>query len=141
MRDIDRVAACMMEEFCGREMFAGLEHLIVNYATAARHAAETMKKDPIIFQVWPKFVSLGEKLDEYRPNLPDNADQMLRMTVKPTKANMVYVYLNILVQGGLHPDGKSCTDTASFDGRCVKESLQMPLAIQWHKVVDWCARE
>jgi len=81
MRDIDRVAACMTEEFCARDMFAGLEHLIVNYATAARHAAETMKKDPIIFQVWPKFVSLGEKLDEYRPNLPDNADQMLRMRV------------------------------------------------------------
>ena len=81
MRDIDRIAACMTEEFSGREMFEGLEHLIVNYAKAARHAAETMKKDPIIFQVWPKFVSLGEKLDEYRPNLPDNADQMLRMRV------------------------------------------------------------
>ena len=81
MREIDRVAACMMDEFCGRDMFAGLEHLIVNYAAAARHAAETMKKDPIIFQVWPKFVSLGEKLDEYRPNLPDKADQMLRMRV------------------------------------------------------------
>jgi hypothetical protein len=81
MRDIDRIAACMTDEFCGREMFAGLEHLIVDYAAAARHAAETMKKDPIIFQVWPKFVSLGEKLDEYRPNLPDNADQMLRMRV------------------------------------------------------------
>ncbi len=81
MRDIDQVATCMIEEFCGREMFDGLEQLIVDYAAAARHAAETMKKDPLIFQVWPKFVALGENLDEYRPALPDNADQMLKMRV------------------------------------------------------------
>jgi hypothetical protein len=81
MRDIDQVAACMTEVFCGHEMFDGLEQLIIDYATAARHAAETMKMDPIIFQVWPKFVALGEKLDEFRPSLPDNADQMLRMRV------------------------------------------------------------
>ena len=91
MRDIDQVANRMIEEFCGREMFAGLEQLIVDYAAAARHAAETMKKDPIIFQVWPKFVALGEKLDEYRPALPENADQMLRMRV---------AYGRVLIQEG-----------------------------------------
>jgi len=81
MREIDQVATCMIEEFCGRELFAGLEALIVDYATAARHAAETMKKDPIIFQVWPDFVALGENLDEFRPGLPEGADQMLRMRI------------------------------------------------------------
>jgi len=81
MREIDEVAACMIEEFCHRDMFDGLEQLIADYAEAARHAAETMKKDPIIFQVWPNFVALGEKLDEFRPSVPDNAEQMLRMRV------------------------------------------------------------
>ena len=81
MREIDQVAACMIKEFCSREMFGGLDKLVIDYADAARHAAETMKKDPVIFQVWPNFVALGEKLDEYRPNLPENADQMLRMRV------------------------------------------------------------
>jgi hypothetical protein len=81
MREIDQVAACMIEEFCHREMFYGLEQLVVDYAEAARHAAETMKKDPIIFQVWPKFVALGERLDEFRPSVPENAEQMLRMRV------------------------------------------------------------
>jgi hypothetical protein len=81
MREIDQVAACMIEEFCHREMFDGLEQFIVDYAEAARHAAETMKKDPIIFQVWPNFVALGEKLDEFRPNVPENAEQMTRMRV------------------------------------------------------------
>jgi len=81
MREIDQVAACMKEEFCSRELFAGLEALIVDYATAAKHAAETMKKDPIIFQVWPNFVAIGEKLDEFRPGLPEGSDQMLRMRI------------------------------------------------------------
>ena len=81
MRDIDQVTACMIEEFGDRDMFAGLDKLVHDYGAAARHAAETMKKDPIIFQVWPNFVALGEKLDEYRPRVPDNADQMLRMRV------------------------------------------------------------
>jgi hypothetical protein len=81
MREIDQISTCMIEEFCGHETFSGLQRLIVDYADAARHAAETMKKDPIIFQVWPNFVSLGEKLDEYRPVVPENAEQMLRMRV------------------------------------------------------------
>lgn len=81
MRDIDQVVARMTEESCGDERFDGLEQLIIDYAAAARHAAETMKMDPIIFQVWPKFVALGEKLDEFRSSLPDNADQMLSMRV------------------------------------------------------------
>jgi len=79
MREIDLVAGCMIEIFCSQTLFAGLEELVVNYATAARQAAETMKKDPCIFQVWPNFVALGELLDAYQPKVPDDADQILRM--------------------------------------------------------------
>ena len=79
MREIDLISGCMIEVFCSRAPFAGLEGLIVDYATAARQATETMKKDPVIFNVWPNFVALGEQLDAFRPGLPDNADQMLRM--------------------------------------------------------------
>ena len=81
MRDIDRVAECMIDVFCSRPMFADLEALVVDYASAARQIAETMKKDPIIFQVWPNFVALGERLEGFKPELPQDADQMLRMRV------------------------------------------------------------
>lgn len=79
MREIDLVADCMIEVFCSPTFFGGLEALIIDYARAARQASETMKKDPRIFQVWPRFVALGELLDAFRPELPDDADQMLRM--------------------------------------------------------------
>jgi hypothetical protein len=81
MREIDQVAACMIEQFCSVELFTGLDVLVLDYATAAKHAAETMKKDPIIFHVWPNFVAIGEKLDEYRPVLPEGSDQILRMRI------------------------------------------------------------
>jgi hypothetical protein len=81
MREIDQVADCMIEVFCSRAFFTGLEALIVDYARAARQAAETMKKDPRIFQIWPNFVALGELLDAFRPEVPDDADQMLRMRI------------------------------------------------------------
>lgn len=81
MRDIDLIADCMIEVFCSRPVFADLRGLIVDYADAARHIAETMKKDPIIFQVWPNFVALGERLDAFKPVAPEDADQMYRMRV------------------------------------------------------------
>jgi len=81
MREIDLVADCMIEVFGSRTLFAGLKELVVDYARAARQAAETMKKDPRIFQVWPNFVALGELLDAFKPEVPDDADQMLRMRI------------------------------------------------------------
>ena len=81
MRDIDMIADCMIEVFCSRPLFAEVRELIVEYAAAARQTAETMKKDKVIFRVWPNFVALGEQLDAFKPDLSDEADQMLRMRV------------------------------------------------------------
>ena len=81
MRDIDRIAGCMIEVFCSSEMFKGIKQPIEEYSAAARQIAETMKKDPAIFRVWPNFVALGEKLDAFKPEVPDDADQMTRMRV------------------------------------------------------------
>ena len=38
-----------------------------------------MKKDPIIFQIWPEFVALAEELDGYVPKLPEDAEQIIQM--------------------------------------------------------------
>jgi hypothetical protein len=81
MREIDLVADCMIEVFGSRKLFAGLKDLVFDYSTAARQAAETMKKDPRIFQVWPNFVALGELLDAFKPEVPEDADQILRMRI------------------------------------------------------------
>ncbi len=79
MRDIDRIAECMIEHFCRHDAFVELKTLIVDYASAARHTAETMKKDPIIFRIWPNFVALGEQLDEFEPAAPADAGEITHM--------------------------------------------------------------
>lgn len=79
MRDIDRLATCMIENFCADDHCNELEKLIIDYAAAARRVAETMKMDPINFRTWPNFVALGERIDGYKPEAADDADQTTRM--------------------------------------------------------------
>ncbi|MCH7882685.1 MAG: hypothetical protein IIB69_14205 [Proteobacteria bacterium] len=79
MRDIDLVADTMVETFCVSSLFVNVRDSIVEYAAAARHVSGTMKTDPDIFDIWPKFVSLAEALDSFEPVLPDNADQLMQM--------------------------------------------------------------
>ncbi len=71
----------MIDIFCRLELFAAIRQPILDYAAAAREIAETMKKDPAIFRVWPNFVALGEQLDDFKPELPADAEQMTRMRV------------------------------------------------------------
>lgn len=82
MRDIDRIGNCMIETFCSSSMFADASDSIMAYTAVAKRVAETMKKDPIIFQIWPEFVALRETLDKVRPNLHDEAEQITQMKAK-----------------------------------------------------------
>jgi hypothetical protein len=81
MRDIDRIGDCMVETFCSSNVFAGVKESVIAYAAVARRVSETMKKDRIIFQIWPEFVALAEALDTFQPNLPDGADQITQMKI------------------------------------------------------------
>lgn len=67
MRDIDRIADAMLAAFSTRPYFDGLEGLLRNYTSAAKAESETMKSDPAIFEVWPRFVAAGEALASFEP--------------------------------------------------------------------------
>jgi hypothetical protein len=79
MRDIDLIGDCMIKTFCSSDLFANVADSIMAYTAVARRVSETMKKDPIIFRIWPEFVALAEKIDTFEPKLPDDADQMTKM--------------------------------------------------------------
>ena len=66
MRDIDRVGDCMIETFCSSNIFADTRDTIMAYVAVAKRVSETMKKDPVIFHIWPEFVALAEALDNGR---------------------------------------------------------------------------
>lgn len=79
MRDIDRIGNCMVETFCSSNLFADARVSIMAYTAVAKRVAETMKKDPIIFQIWPEFVALAEALNTFQPDLPADVKQITRM--------------------------------------------------------------
>ena len=70
MRDIDLIGECMIKTFCSSELFVDVGDSITAYTAIARRVSETMKKDPIIFNIWPEFVALAEEVDSFEPKLP-----------------------------------------------------------------------
>lgn len=70
MRDIDRIAECLSIRLSSIPGFAGVDHVIVEFANAARIKAETLRTDADIFNVWTRFVTAGERLAEFMPAPP-----------------------------------------------------------------------
>lgn len=70
MRDIDRIAESMVSNFARIPAFAGVEKAVLEFATAARLKTETLRTDPNIFDVWPRFVTSGERLANFSPAQP-----------------------------------------------------------------------
>jgi len=81
MRDIDRITGRLRELFAGDEAFEGLDALISEFGEAAKLESETMRTDPVIFDVWPRFVAAGEALLEFEPRAPAGASERRRQLV------------------------------------------------------------
>ena len=75
MRDIDGLADKMEEVFSPLPGFSGIAGRIRELAAAAKLEAETMKSDPVIFRVWPRFVAACEAVVDFRPVLPQPAGE------------------------------------------------------------------
>jgi hypothetical protein len=76
MRDIDRIAVAMTDAFDGMSLFLHAAGPIREFAQAAKLKCETLRTDPVIFDVWPAFVVAGERLCCIEPEV----------AVAPTKA-------------------------------------------------------
>lgn len=70
MRNIDAVGARMCELFSDDPAFPGVCPLILELCAAAKLEIETIRSDPVIFEVWPRFVAAGEALLAYRAQTP-----------------------------------------------------------------------
>jgi hypothetical protein len=78
MRDIDRIAASMLSTLGQVPVFAGIDAAVLEFAEAARIKVETLRTDPTIFDVWPRFVTAGERLAGFVPAvLPRDAERQI----------------------------------------------------------------
>ncbi len=73
MNDIDKLGGRMRSLFASDEAFAGVGERILEVCEAAKLESETIRTDPVIFEVWPRFVAAGEALLAFRPSLPEKA--------------------------------------------------------------------
>lgn len=77
MRAIDQVAGRLIEVLGQMEAFRGVESLIEAFARAAKLESETMKSDPVIFDIWPQFVATGELLLEFEPDIASAPEDLV----------------------------------------------------------------
>lgn len=73
MRDIDGLAGKMEGCFSSLPGFRALGPLLQELSAAAKLESETMRSDPVIFRVWPRFVAAGEDVAGFRPELRADA--------------------------------------------------------------------
>lgn len=62
MRDIDAITKKLISLLGGNGAAHGIAAGIKEFSEAAKLVSETIKSDPVIFDVWPRFVAAGEKL-------------------------------------------------------------------------------
>ncbi len=67
MRDIDRIADSLVASFTQIPVFAAIAPVVREFARAARLKSETLRTDQDIFDVWPMFVTAGERLSAFAP--------------------------------------------------------------------------
>ncbi len=93
LRDIDRIAAALLEAFPGGAPFPAARALIAELAEMAKEKCQTLRTDDEIFDVWPRFVVASERLCALEPDTPRS----------PTKA-----YFRLADEGArLLRDGRS----------------------------------
>ena len=75
MREIDELTDKMNEVFAGSPMFGNLVKLIEELAVSAKNTMETLRSDPAIIEIWPRFVSASEQVADCKPSLSEDASR------------------------------------------------------------------
>ena len=71
MSNIDILGTRMRELFADDSSFSEVCPLIAEVCEAAKLESETIRTDPVIFEVWPRFVAAGEALLDFRPQVAE----------------------------------------------------------------------
>lgn len=69
MRDIDAIGSGLIHSLKASASFPGIERKIYAFTQAAKQKCETLRTDPVIFEVWPSFVMAGDQLSELQPRI------------------------------------------------------------------------
>jgi hypothetical protein len=74
MRDIDKLCASIVSMIGELSPFAGAVPLVCDMGQRAKTKTETLATDPDIFDVWAEFVVSIERIQAFRPTVPQNVN-------------------------------------------------------------------
>ena len=73
MQEIDELAEKMNAIFARSLMFRNQVRLIEELATCGKNTMETLRSDPAIIEIWPRFVTASEQVADCQPRLKEDA--------------------------------------------------------------------
>lgn len=82
MHDIDTIAARLENIFKDDDTFVEIIPGLRRFSDAAKSESETLRRDPLIFKVWPRFVAAGEELEAFEPMSSGSASELRRHEVE-----------------------------------------------------------
>ena len=78
MAEIDQLMDKLVQTFGSCRGFNQLDRVAHEFGDAAKLESETLRSDPVIFQVWPGFVTSGMALEGFQPELDKDLDEQQR---------------------------------------------------------------
>lgn len=82
MRAIDEVGAHINNTLSTLPWFEGAKPLVDDFILIARNESEILRGDPDYLIIWPEFVADGEKLLEFRADIPGGCSNSLERHIK-----------------------------------------------------------
>ncbi len=82
MREIDEIGLTMEQSICCLEWFTGSRELVEDFILIAKNESEVLRSDPDYLTIWPEFVVDGEKILNFRANIPATASTSLERHIK-----------------------------------------------------------
>ena len=82
MREIDEIGLTMEQSICCLEWFTGSRVLVDDFILIAKNESEILRSDPDYLTIWPEFVADGEKILNFRANIPETASISLERHIK-----------------------------------------------------------
>ena len=73
MQEIDQLVEKMDAVFAKSTIFGNLVKLIEELAVSGKNTMETLRSDPAIIDIWPRFVSASEQVADCKPRLNEDA--------------------------------------------------------------------
>lgn len=89
MANIDYLADLLVKTLSERAEFPHLIERVEAFANAAKKETETMKSDPCIFDIWPRFIATGEHLAALAPQVTHTSSRECKYVLENAHQTLI----------------------------------------------------